>query len=427
VEFITGSTRNGSIAGNTHQFTGSVLMSGSLGIGTSSPSAQIHIVGNSSSELTTGVKLVRSEQAGQYIVMNYESGIANFTAVDTAFSGPQFRFNTSTNGTTSTDRIRITSSGSVGIGTTSPLSTLVVSATNSGGRGGEISITNPGTAVSSEAALNFGFGTSTYNGDAGNAQIKALMTNVNEATDMVFSNWSGASFIERMRITSAGLVGIGVASPSVLLHVSGTMYATKIGSTNSTPAIQVRGPGGGPRIQTYGLDADSRAWMGLGTDMAGNPYEHSLYFSAPDNAPSAGMQTIGSYDGTTYSVKMTILRNGSIGAPTGTNIYNPSDARLKQNISTTTYGLAEISALNPVKFNWIDNFVESENGKDMLGFIAQEVQTVIPEAIESFGSNIDLNGTTIDNPLRVNEKFIIPILVKAIQELKAEIEILKQQ
>jgi hypothetical protein len=461
IEYVTGSTRNGSLLTNTHQFTGSLYISSS--------NASLLSVNNS--------------------------------------------------------MLFVSSSGNVGIGTTTPLSTLVVSATNSGGRGGEISITNPGTAANSEAALNFGFGTSTYNGDAGNAQIKALMTNVNEATDIVFSNWSGAAYNERMRITSGGNVGIGISSPvsndgdsrtfqlgnrlvvqnvigsqfligtntyydgvswkyiaaakyqavrgtgesggiqfhlasagtaggtvtnmdssdikmiikesgnvgigtispSVLLHVSGTIYATKIGGTGATPAIQVRGLGGGPRIQTYGLDADSRAWMGLGTDMAGNPYEHSLYFPAPDTSPSAGMQTIGSYDGTTYSAKMTILRNGSIGAPTGTNIYNPSDVRLKQNISTTTYGLSTISALNPVKFNWIDNFVESENGKDMLGFIAQEVQTVIPEAIESFGSNIDLNGTTIENPLRVNEKFIIPVLVKAIQELSAKVAALENK
>ena len=37
IEFVTGSTRNGSLSSNTHQFTGSVLMSGSVGIGTSSP------------------------------------------------------------------------------------------------------------------------------------------------------------------------------------------------------------------------------------------------------------------------------------------------------------------------------------------------------------------------------------------------------
>jgi len=128
------------------------------------------------------------------------------------------------------------------------------------------------------------------------------------------------------------------------------------------------------------------------------------------------------------AIRMTMSTNGNIGAPSGSNIYNASDARLKKNISTTTYGLDTISALNPVKFNWVDGFEPSEDGKDMLGFVAQEVQQVIPEAIESFGENsITIGNTEIDNPLRVNEKFIIPVLVKAIQELKAEIEILKQK
>jgi hypothetical protein len=123
---------------------------------------------------------------------------------------------------------------------------------------------------------------------------------------------------------------------------------------------------------------------------------------------------------------MKISSNGSIGAPSGTNIYNASDIRLKKNIITTPYGLNAISALNPIKFNWIDGFEKSEDGKDMLGFVAQEVQEVIPEAVESFGGSVDLNGTKIDNPLRVNEKYIIPVLVKAIQELSAENNTLKE-
>ena len=123
---------------------------------------------------------------------------------------------------------------------------------------------------------------------------------------------------------------------------------------------------------------------------------------------------------------MIISSNGSIGAPSGTNIYNASDVRLKKNISTTTYGLDAISALNPVKFNWVDGFEPSEDGKDMLGFVAQEVQEVIPEAVESFGGNsITVGDTVIENPLRVNEKFIIPVLVKAIQEQQVQIEELK--
>ena len=314
--------------------------------------------------------------------------------------------------------------GNVGVGVTNPLSVLTVAKTTDAGRGGEISIINGGTSAGTEAALNFGFGNSSYNADNGNAQIKAVFVGGNEVTDMVFTSWNGSTFGEKMRISGSGNVGIGTASPEVKLHVSSTIYATKVGGTNSTPAIQVRASGGGPRIQTYGLDADSRAWMGLGTDMAGNPYEHSVYFSAPDNQPTYGRVTFGAYDGTTYSLKMTILRDGSIGAPTGTNIYNPSDQRLKRNIVAVTEGLNKIMGLNPVKFNWVENFSPDEQGKDMLGFIAQEVQSVVPEAVESFsdGSSIAVGESTVENPLRVNEKFIIPVLVKAIQELKAKLD-----
>ena len=87
---------------------------------------------------------------------------------------------------------------------------------------------------------------------------------------------------------------------------------------------------------------------------------------------------------------MTILRDGSIGAPSGTNIYNPSDVRLKQNVTTITAGLDKVMGLNPVKFNWIENFSPDEQGKAMLGFIAQEVESIIPEAVEGFsdGSSI---------------------------------------
>jgi hypothetical protein len=126
---------------------------------------------------------------------------------------------------------------------------------------------------------------------------------------------------------------------------------------------------------------------------------------------------------TSNTTRMTIAVNGSIGAPSGTNIYNASDVRLKQNVTTITDGLSKINALNPVKFNWIYDFEPTENDKDLLGFIAQEVQNIVPEAVENFGGNsVTVGETTIENPLRVNEKFIIPVLVKAIQELNTKFE-----
>ena len=54
-----------------------------------------------------------------------------------------------------------------------------------------------------------------------------------------------------------------------------------------------------------------------------------------------------------YQKRMTIDNAGNIGAPTGTNIYNASDERLKRNIVNIENGLEKILALNPIKFNWI--------------------------------------------------------------------------
>jgi hypothetical protein len=198
--------------------------------------------------------------------------------------------------------------------------------------------------------------------------------------------------------------------------------------------------------------------VGIGSTLAGSYYSNKLVVSAvgEDGITIAATTTttrnfLAFADGTTgedryrgllgynhtddsmlfytnANTRMIISSNGSIGAPSGTNIYNASDFRLKKNISTTTYGLDAISALNPVKFNWVDGFEPTEDGKDMLGFVAQEVQTVIPEAIETFGGNsITIGDTTIDNPLRVNEKFIIPVLVKAIQELSAKVSLLENK
>jgi hypothetical protein len=224
--------------------------------------------------------------------------------------------------------------------------------------------------------------------------------NGGSSTDLTFVR---SSVGERMRITSGGNVLIGgtstLGASGTNLEISGGRAQLVVNSTTATAS-----------------------WFSVYPAGDGNTYilrntGYSFLFGTATSQATTG-----------FSQQMSISSNGSIGAPSGTNIYNASDARLKKNISTTTYGLNTISALNPVKFNWVDGFEPTEDGKDMLGFVAQEVQAVLPEAIESFGGNsITIGDTIIDNPLRVNEKFIIPVLVKAIQELSIEINLLKQK
>jgi hypothetical protein len=211
---------------------------------------------------------------------------------------------------------------------------------------------------------------------------------------------------ERMRIEYNGFVGIGT-SPSYLLHIpqDNNLFLSNLFLT---------GTANNPRLSS-GATGGSMSLEGGGAE------EGKIYLQG---AGSGGNGYIEFYAG--GSLRMTISDNGSIGAPSGTNIFNPSDLRLKRNISPISNGLDKISALNPIKFNWINGFEPSEDGKDMLGFVAQEVYEVIPEAIESFsGNSITINDIEIQNPLRVNEKFIIPVLVKAIQEQQSQIEILK--
>jgi hypothetical protein len=108
IEFITGSTRNGSIAGNTHQFTGSVLMSGSLGIGTSSP------LFTSFSQLTA-----RSSTAGGIVI---QAGATDYSRLffakdDTSNVEGVLRYYHSDNSmqffTSGSERMRITSGGNL--------------------------------------------------------------------------------------------------------------------------------------------------------------------------------------------------------------------------------------------------------------------------------------------------------------------------
>ena len=126
------------------------------------------------------------------------------------------------------------------------------------------------------------------------------------------------------------------------------------------------------------------------------------------------------------SAKMRIASNGNIGAPTGNNIYNASDERLKENMIELTDGLSKIQKLKPISFAWKKGWDINLDGKKEYGFGAQTTEAVDEILVEPFGSgDVELNGETIENPLRVNEKYIIPLLVKAIQELSAEVAALK--
>ena len=107
------------------------------------------------------------------------------------------------------------------------------------------------------------------------------------------------------------------------------------------------------------------------------------------------------------------------GAGTGANFRGKafivnSDARIKKDIVNSKYGLATILKLRPVNYTLI-NDVKHET---QVGFIAQEVKEIVPEMVT--GKEGDLSKGEI---LGVNYGGLVPILTKAIQELKKENEL----
>jgi hypothetical protein len=120
------------------------------------------------------------------------------------------------------------------------------------------------------------------------------------------------------------------------------------------------------------------------------------------------------------------------GSLTGDLTANTSDKRLKTNIKNIDSPLEKLSKINGVYFNWNDK-AKKLASKDTeireVGFIAQEVQSVLPEIIKPAPfDTIDANGGSKsgENYLTIQYEKVVPLLVECIKELQKEIEELKK-
>jgi len=98
----------------------------------------------------------------------------------------------------------------------------------------------------------------------------------------------------------------------------------------------------------------------------------------------------------------------------GSFLYS-SDERLKEGITRMQDGLSNILALSPVSFTLKEDIQNAKAGKEDIGFIAQEVEQVIPGIVH----------TDDEGMKSVDYIKLVPILVQALQEQQAEIEELK--
>jgi hypothetical protein len=214
------------------------------------------------------------------------------------------------------------------------------------------------------------------------------------------NDWYPTAGVPALTIKYDGNVGIGTTSP-----------ASKLELRNSVASIQELlrlnnpdGSGAGTRIgftqggTQYGkIDVIySSGWqMRIG---AGDTVTDDITIKS-------GYVSIGTLAGignrAVYSDSSGVLTNAS------------SDIRLKKNVEPIQYGLDSIMRLNPISYNWIP---ENLGNQKELGFIAQEVGTIIPELI-----GVNNNGMQ-----SLDYAKMTAILVKAVQELSTELLSLKQ-
>jgi hypothetical protein len=195
-----------------------------VGLGTSSPSYLLDVVSTGESN----VRIKSGSTASAYLRLGTASKDFAIYADQTSSSLNFYDI------TAATERLRITSAGLVGLGTSSPV--YLVDA--QGGR-----------ALFTDNSSTFSVGVRNRASLAPNGNFWIGATNA-VSPDMVFSNNAGN---ERMRLTDGGLVGIGTTSPGSLLHLAdaghitvGTTTGTKIGTGttqkigfyNATPVVQ---------------------------------------------------------------------------------------------------------------------------------------------------------------------------------------------
>ena len=131
------------------------------------------------------------------------------------------------------------------------------------------------------------------------------------------------------------------------------------------------------------------------------------------NSATAESYILRSSSDNTY--KFYVSLSGQIHA-TSTSITSLSDERLKENITDLETGLTEVMKLKPRRFDWKD-----KTDTNVAGFVAQEVETILPDLIG------DYKHEELEDAKAVRMGDMIPTLVKAIQEQQEQIDALQSE
>jgi hypothetical protein len=454
---------------------------GNVGIGTTAPSSQLHIVTNADASLGMGLNNDNTG-ANSRININMNVGFStsgNAGQIYASTSDPTFTMrsysgNTSgisllTGGaapikflTQNSERMRVTSSGNVGIGTTAPVSRLHLanpSTQNTNNMVFEVGTTADG------AVGNYGWSAINWNGyfnsgetriNTGKNRWRLFVDQRNTGDNLVFDTYNGTTLTTIITLTTNGNVGIGTGNPGYPLTVSSSatqgIISVKSNDAryhlynNAAVAEWLFGQKSSSRsdftfskvisgAETDYLTITTGGNVGIGTNAPGRKLQVEglvqIGDGAVDNTDSYGALNITQNDTAIGSrAHLALIRAGNSIATMRINTSNQlviqmtgsggvylgggatawtanSDRTLKTNFQDIPNPLDKVSQLKGTYYKFK---TDSEDFPRRVGVIAQDVQAVLPEIVT----------TNNEGKLGVSYSELIPLLIEAIKELKKE-------